>query len=1296
MLRRLTLSLVAIILLGSGAAQAQSPCAAIAYGAVLTAGQFNNCFALKQDFAGGPVLPLSGGVMTGPLVTAASSATTAGFNLPPGAAPTSPNNGDMWTTNGGLFIQINGVTVGPLTSGGASGSFTSTYPIAVTFPSAGVVNYALNYDAKFTVTSNALALANIASGNLLANSSSGSAEPTSSTLTALIDRALGSAQGSVLNRGASSWSATPTPTLGSSGTVGSLTLGNLTSGTVTLQAVTGALGTVTASLPANTGIIAELNLNQTWIAVQFYGSGDLVLNGSGSGSTALNASPIAGSTVATLPANTGVIAELNLAQSWTQPQTFAANGVNLLGSGAGYTTLASANTSVFNYVMTFPAITDTVVTLTSSATLMNKTLTSPILSGTVTGNNTIPLPVLAQVGGGTVLGNNSSSSANVSATSTPVLGLAGSVVGTLGFANLSTGSITLQPAAGALGSAVLTMPALTDTLVTLTSSATLTNKTIASSTDVLGGVTMTLGSDATGDVYYRNASGMLTRLGIGSANNVLNVSNTGLPSWGPVNLIAAAAVTGILGGANGGTGINNGTYTVTLAGNLSTSGGAVQITTESSGFAGWSGGVLSTIGAQILAMANGGTGSAISATQYGLPYFSSTTTMGSTAAGTTSTLLQGNASGAPTWVSTLPATVQGNITAVGALSSGSLASGFTPVTGALGGTGLSTAAIGDLMYASATTPTWSRLADVAVGSVLVSGGVSTAPAWSATPALTSLALGGASIGSNALAVTGTAAISGALASAAHTVTSASASALAVGPNGATNPTLLVNASASIDATGLGIVGAAAGGGLALAVISSGGNEALTINAKGSGTIGIGNVSTGAVTITPALTLSAALTYGGVTLSNAVTGTGNMVLSASPTIASPTFSGTFAGTYTIAGTPTLSGTFAGTPAFSGANFISLANIAQVGASSLLGNSSGSTANVQAVTLGNTLNFQSTTLNVTTATATQLGAVKFDNSTITLNGAGQLQTVGAAATTIAAGSGGTLVSGSCTTNYLLYNSGGTVYCADTAALLTAGPGIGLAGTTNVTVSNIARSYLAGLTLSNDGNTPLTILDMAAGEATDSTNTYAINVGAFKKTISAPWASGNGNGGLGNGVTLTASTWYHVCLAYNGGTSDYWFDTSAVCANAPSGISNPTIFRRVGSFRTNASSQIVAFTQYGDYFYFAYVVNQTASTQFSSNITMTTPLGVSTIPLVSVQLYGTGVAANVYLTAASSSNTALNSLVAGLDQSTTTEMVNTFQAPPTNTSSQIYFVFTFSSGSGNVSISTNGYIDTRGRDN
>ncbi len=64
----------------------------------------------------------------------------------------------------------------------------------------------------------------------------------------------------------------------------------------------------------------------------------------------------------------------------------------------------------------------------------------------------------------------------------------------------------------------------------------------------------------------------------------------------------------------------------------------------------------------------------------------------------------------------------------------------TPLDPASGGTGISSYAIGDLIYASAST-TLSKLADVAVGSVLASGGVGVAPAWSATPLVTSITLG---------------------------------------------------------------------------------------------------------------------------------------------------------------------------------------------------------------------------------------------------------------------------------------------------------------------------------------------------------------------------------------------------------------------------------------------------------------------------------------------------------------------------------------------------------------------------
>lgn len=106
-----------------------------------------------------------------------------------------------------------------------------------------------------------------------------------------------------------------------------------------------------------------------------------------------------------------------------------------------------------------------------------------------------------------------------------------------------------------------------------------------------------------------------------------------------------------------------------------------------------------------------------------------------------------------------------------------------------------------------------------------------------------------------------------------TVTSASASSLAVGLAGATNPSFKVDSSTASQAAGLSVKGAATGGTVAVAAIDSGSNTNLTINAKGTGTIGIGSVSTGAVTITPATTITGATTHtGAVTFSSSALST----------------------------------------------------------------------------------------------------------------------------------------------------------------------------------------------------------------------------------------------------------------------------------------------------------------------------------------------------------------------------------------------------------------------------------------
>lgn len=45
------------------------------------------------------------------------------------------------------------------------------------------------------------------------------------------------------------------------------------------------------------------------------------------------------------------------------------------------------------------------------------------------------------------------------------------------------------------------------------------------------GIQFILGSDATGDLYYRSATGILARLGIGTQGQILAVGANGLPAW---------------------------------------------------------------------------------------------------------------------------------------------------------------------------------------------------------------------------------------------------------------------------------------------------------------------------------------------------------------------------------------------------------------------------------------------------------------------------------------------------------------------------------------------------------------------------------------------------------------------------------------------------------------------------------------------------------------------------------------------------------------------------------------------
>ena len=136
---------------------------------------------------------------------------------------------------------------------------------------------------------------------------------------------------------------------------------------------------------------------------------------------------------------------------------------------------------------------------------------------------------------GNALGTTSLSWSDLFLASGAVLNFASSnvvVTHSSGILTMGTGELRITTA----GTNAASVPTLGSTSI-------FTNKTLTASSNVLGGVTMTLGSDADGDTYYR-ASNVLTRLPKGTAGQVLTM-NAGAtaPEW-------AAAAGGSPGGSD--------------------------------------------------------------------------------------------------------------------------------------------------------------------------------------------------------------------------------------------------------------------------------------------------------------------------------------------------------------------------------------------------------------------------------------------------------------------------------------------------------------------------------------------------------------------------------------------------------------------------------------------------------------------------------------------------------------------------------------------------------------------------
>jgi hypothetical protein len=524
---------------------------------------------------------------------------------------------------------------------------------------------------------------------------------------------------------------------------------NNATGTLTLQDnALASIGTVTPG-----GAIELVLLNNSTVAGTWDYHGYLPenvtwgTNALAMGSTVVTGGTWQGGTIQSGYGGTGLttFTAANNALYSTSASALAAGTLPLLAGGTGMTTAPSAYANLLGYTTTATAAGTT--TLTSASTTYQE------FTGTTT--QTVVLPD----------------------TSTLAVGW------TFEFINSSTGSVTIQSATPTTVQTLTTLRRtklicysttsqlwrsvfITTSLLSgsgsqlLTSTSAVVDNFTATGTVQLKGSSnsdITIGADVTTGRIFLGAS--LAGTGpIAGTVYIGHTAQTGTIYVGRSTVnqtvdihggyTASGSIKRIEIGSNGATGSstlinigsnNGGTTYTTFYGNVTLSDPALGtpvsgVLTNCTGYLTYnlSGTVSLTYQvAGTLPVANGGTG-ITTATTNGVLYGNGTSAVGITAAGTTGQVLTATTGGAPTWVTPTSGTVSSVTFGSTGLTPATATTGAITVAGTLvaanGGTGQSSYAVGDLLYASTTTAL-SKLADVATGNALISGGVGVAPSW---------------------------------------------------------------------------------------------------------------------------------------------------------------------------------------------------------------------------------------------------------------------------------------------------------------------------------------------------------------------------------------------------------------------------------------------------------------------------------------------------------------------------------------------------------------------------------------
>ena len=253
-------------------------------------------------------------------------------------------------------------------------------------------------------------------------------------------------------------------------------------------------------------------------------------------------------------------------------------------------------------------------------------------------------------------------------------------------------------------------------------------------------------------------------------------------------------------------------------------------------------------------------------------------------------------------------------------------------------------------------------------------------------------------------------------------------------------------------------------------------------------------------------------------------------------------------------------------------------------------------------------------------------------------------------------------------------------------------------NLGVPGVLRGYIDGLILSTPGSSAT--LTVSAGVATDDGASDSLVSSASLNKTTSGWVATTNGGGLDTG-SIAPNTWYHFFMIKNptSGAVDAVFSLSATAPTMPSGY---TLKRRVGSAKTDASSQWVKFTQVGNEFHWSANVAELAAVAPANNTGNTITLaGVPPGVSVEALFHGAcnpGSSANgILFTSLDEADVGVLGLFGGRNASLWAQTAGSFQTGDfrkrTNALAQIRWrVF---AAQGDVGIYLYGYVDARGRD-